>query len=70
MHIGSEYDRSTRRDEPEDPHLSRRDIGDEATGVEGANVRPIGRVPKAETLTRYDPEHPYMIAMYDLHDNG
>ena len=48
----------------------RQDLGDEATGVEGRNVRKIGRVDNADTLTHYDPEHPYIIAMYDLKDRG
>jgi len=46
----------------------RQDIGDEATGVVGQNVRPIGRVENAKPLTEYRKEHPYMIAMYDLPD--
>ncbi len=46
----------------------RRDIGDEATGTEGANVRPIGRVNNPDTLTHYDPDHPYMVEEYDLDD--
>jgi arylsulfatase A-like enzyme len=44
----------------------RRDIGDRRTGVEGENRRPIGRVPEGRTLTTYDPNHPYIIAEYDL----
>ncbi len=47
-----------------------KDIGDEATGVQGENIRPIGRVDKPDTLTHFDPEHPYIIAMYDLKDRG
>lgn len=43
----------------------RQDLGDSATGIEGANRRPIGRVENAGTLTEYDPDHPYMIALYD-----
>ncbi len=43
----------------------RRDIGDAATGTAGENVRPIGRVDDAKPLTEYDPNHPYIIAMYD-----
>jgi len=45
----------------------RQDIGDEATGAQGNNTRPVGRVANPETLTHYDPSHPYMIAMYDLY---
>lgn len=46
----------------------REDIGDEAKGVIGKNVRPIGRVENASPLTQYRENHPYMIAMYDLPD--
>jgi len=48
----------------------RRDIGDEAAGVEGENTRPIGRVETPDTLTHFDSEHPYMVAMYDLKERG
>jgi hypothetical protein len=53
-------------------HLAdcREDIGDEACGIAGKNVRPIGRVAHPDTLTHYDPDHPYIIAMYDLKDRG
>ncbi len=44
----------------------REDIGDEVTGVTGANCRPAGHVDNAKALTEYDPNHPYIIAMYDL----
>lgn len=46
------------------------DIGDGATGVEGANCRPVGRVENADTLTHYNPDHPYIISMYDIEDAG
>ncbi len=46
----------------------REDIGDVATGVKGKNNRPIGRVKQAETLTHFDPDHPYIISEYDLND--
>ena len=46
------------------------ELGDDATGISGANVRPIGRVENPDTLTHYDPEHPYMIALYDLKERG
>lgn len=46
----------------------RHDLGDEATGVEGADIRPIGRVDNPRTLTHYDPDHPYIVAMYDSSD--
>lgn len=48
----------------------RQDIGDEAAGIEGRNTRPIGRVDNPNTLTHYDPDHPYFIAMYDLPQRG
>ena len=31
---------------------------------------PIGRFENSDTLTQYDPEHPYMIALYDLKERG
>jgi len=46
------------------------DIGDEATGVVGANIRPAARVDNPETLTHYDPEHPYIYAEYDKSERG
>jgi arylsulfatase A-like enzyme len=48
----------------------RKDMGDEVTGVVGENVRPIGRVDNPDTLTHYDPNHPYIIALYDLKERG
>jgi len=48
----------------------RRDIGDAATNVRGQQVRSIGRVDNPDTLTHFDPDHPYIIAMYDLKDRG
>ena len=48
----------------------RRDLGDSATGAAGENVRPLGGVDNPDTLTHYDPDHPYIIAMYDLRDRG
>lgn len=47
----------------------RHDIGDEQSGVIGKNNREIGRVDNSCTLTTYDENHPYMIAMYDLADS-
>ena len=48
----------------------RQDIGDEAADIKGQNIRPIGRVENPDTLTHYDPNHPYSIAMYDLKERG
>ncbi len=46
----------------------REDLGDEATGVRGKNVRPIGRVDHPKMLTTHDPSHPYFVPEYDLND--
>jgi len=48
----------------------RADLGDEATGVPGRDVRPIGRVADPRTLTTFDPDHPYYLAEYDLPYRG
>jgi arylsulfatase A len=48
----------------------REDLGDECTPTPGRNVRPIGRVATPDTLTHLDPDHPYLVAMYDLKDRG
>lgn len=48
----------------------RKDLGDEATGVVGANARPSGHVDNPDTLTHYDPEHPYIFAEYDKGERG
>ena len=48
----------------------RNDLGDERSGVEGRDVRPIGRVDDPCTLTTFDPEHPYAMAEYDLDHRG
>ena len=42
------------------------DIGDQSRMVKGNDCRPIGQVNEARPLTEYDPDHPYMISMYDL----
>jgi arylsulfatase A len=49
---------------------ARADLGCQASGIEGAGRRPCGRVAEPERLTEYDPDHPYMIAMYDLTESG
>ena len=51
-------------------NICRQDLGDHITGVEGQNLRPVGRVDNPQTLTHYDPDHPYIMAMYDLKDRG
>ncbi|MEM8922698.1 MAG: sulfatase [Actinomycetota bacterium] len=45
-------------------------LGDARLGRTGGEVRPIGRVDDPRTLTVYDPDHPYVIAEYDLPDRG
>ncbi len=45
-------------------------LGDARLGREGAEVRAIGRVDDPAPLTRYDPDHPYVVAEYDLPDRG
>jgi len=45
-------------------------LGDEAAGITGKDVRPIGRVNNAVPLTYYDENHPYMAAMYDKPEIG
>ena len=40
-------------------------------GLLGNATRPpVGRVENSDTLTQYDPEHPYTIALYDLKERG
>lgn len=46
------------------------DMGDTVTGKPGKNRRPIGTVDNPKPLTEYDPDHPYIIAMYDKHEHG
>lgn len=48
----------------------RQDLGDASSGVTGQNIRPVGQVDSPTTLTHYDPEHPYIVALYDLQDRG
>lgn len=48
----------------------REDLGDRAVDMEGENIRPVGRVKDPKPLTSYDPNHPYIIAMYDKEDVG
>lgn len=43
----------------------RRRCGDAHTGEPGQDQRSIGTVDDPQPLTRYDPEHPYLVAMYD-----
>lgn len=48
----------------------RRRLGDARTATVGEEVRAIGRVPVGRPLTSYDPDHPYVVAEYDLPDRG
>ena len=48
----------------------RKDLGDDAAGITGENIRPAGRVENPDTLTHFDLNHPYMIAIYDLKERG
>ena len=48
----------------------REDLGDARTGHEGKNCRPIERIENPKPLTNYDPDHPYIIAMYDIPNAG
>jgi arylsulfatase A-like enzyme len=73
--IGEEnnlYDRHPEKVRELEAYLdrARADLGDGRTGAEGADRRPLGRVEDAKPLTEYDPEHPYIIAMYDLPEHG
>ncbi len=45
-------------------------LGDARLGREGTEVRPIGVVDDPAPLTIYDPDHPYVVAEYDLPDRG
>lgn len=49
---------------------ARRALGDARLGVEGNEVRSIGRVPDARPLTSFDVTHPYYMAEYDLSYRG
>jgi hypothetical protein len=46
----------------------RADLGDALTGTTGSGCRPFGRCPDPKPLTTYDPDHPYIVALYDLPD--
>jgi len=48
----------------------KKDLGDDATGIEGKKIRPKGRITNASPLTTYDENHPYIIAMYDKPEAG
>ena len=50
--------------------VARTALGDARLGRVGTEVRPIGRVADAAPLTTYDPDHPYVVAEYDLPERG
>ncbi len=43
-------------------------LGDSLRNIPGPEKRPVGRVENPRPLTEYCPDHPYMMAMYDLPD--
>ena len=49
---------------------ARATLGDARLDRVGSEVRPIGTVDDAAPLTSYDPDHPYVVAEYDLADRG
>jgi arylsulfatase A-like enzyme len=48
----------------------RLDLGDAVSNILGENIREIGKVDNPDTLTHYNPKHPYIIAIYDTEDAG
>ena len=48
----------------------RKDLGDESMGMPPTNARPVGRVENARPMTQYNPNHPYIIALYDRDEVG
>lgn len=48
----------------------RKDTGDGRLKIVGSGVRPIGKTEHPKRLTQYDPEHPYIVALYDKDDRG
>jgi arylsulfatase A-like enzyme len=49
---------------------ARATLGDARLDRVGSEVRPVGQVADPVPLTAYDPDHPYVIAEYDLPDKG
>jgi arylsulfatase A len=48
----------------------RKDIGDKAMEIKGENIRPAGQVSDPKVLSHADPDHPLIVAMYDINDRG
>lgn len=49
---------------------ARTTLGDARLDRQGTEVRPVGRVEDPKPLTEYDPDHPYVMAEYDIPDRG
>ncbi len=49
---------------------ARTSLGDARLGRVGNDLRAVGRVENAAPLTKFDPDHPYCVAEYDLSDRG
>lgn len=49
---------------------ARHSLGDARLGRVGTENRQIGRVSNPVPLTKFDPDHPYYMAEYDLSDRG
>ena len=47
---------------------ARAELGDYLSDQAGSGCRPCGRVENPKPLTSFDPEHPYIVALYDTHD--
>ena len=45
---------------------AREDMGDDQRGIKGKNTRPVGKVDDPKPLTQYNPDHPYIVAEYDV----
>lgn len=50
--------------------LWREALGDKKAGIDGKSCRKAGYVENPKTLTVYDENHPYIVAMYDKDDQG
>ncbi len=48
----------------------RTELGDAAVRAPGTGCRVVGEVANPVPLTQYDPDHPYIVAMYDKYDAG
>ena len=48
----------------------REELGDQPSGQPGYACRPCGIVENPVTLTVYEEDHPYIVAMYDKDDVG